>query len=129
VAVKADVTVTFGISKVGLVLYPGSEYAGRVVVDDYVFPKEVYSICTPAVYTYDKEDMVRMPRRVSVSNKGTYGHVLVIAGTKGMSGAAYLTSMAAYRTGCGLVKIITHEDNRIILQSQLPEAIISTPKQ
>ena len=43
-----------------------------------------------------------------------------------MSGAAYFSAKAAYRTGAGLVQILTHEDNRIILQTQLPEAILST---
>ena len=64
-----------------------------------------------------------IPLRLPDSNKGTYGKVLVLAGCKGMSGAAYLSALASYRTGAGLVKFLTHEDNRTILQTLLPEAV------
>ena len=64
-----------------------------------------------------------IPKRLEDSHKGTYGKVLIVAGSKGMSGAAYLSALAAYRTGAGLVKFLTHEDNRLILQTLLPEAI------
>ncbi|OON87199.1 NAD(P)H-hydrate dehydratase [Oribacterium sp. C9] len=64
-----------------------------------------------------------IPSRLPDSNKGTYGKVLVLAGCKGMSGAAYLSALAAYRTGAGLVKFLTHEENRTILQTLLPEAV------
>lgn len=67
-----------------------------------------------------------MPLRPENSNKGTFGRVLVIGGSPCMSGAAYFSAKAAYRTGAGLVHILTHEDNRIILQTQLPEAVLST---
>ena len=50
----------------------------------------------------------------------------MIAGSKGMSGAAYLSAKAAYAVGAGLVQIYTHEENRVILQQLLPEAIITT---
>ena len=58
-------------------------------------------------------------------NKGTFGHVLAVAGSKGMAGAAYLCGMASYRAGAGLVRILTPEENREILQILLPEAILS----
>jgi len=64
-----------------------------------------------------------IPDRLPDSNKGTYGRVLILAGSDGMSGAAYLSALAAYRTGAGLVKFLTHSNNRIILQTLLPEAV------
>jgi len=64
-----------------------------------------------------------IPYRLENSHKGTYGKVLIAAGSKGMSGAAYLSALAAYRTGAGLVKFLTHEGNRQILQTLLPEAV------
>lgn len=67
-----------------------------------------------------------LPERLPDANKGTYGRTLIIAGSEGMSGASYLASLAAYRSGSGLVKLLTHEANRIILQTQLPEAILET---
>jgi len=126
VCVRADVTVTFGLNKLGLVLYPGCEYAGRVIVNNRVFPEKVYDMIDSNVSMPEPEDINLIPARVPVSNKGTYGHVLVIAGSSTMCGAAYLAAKAAYRTGCGLVKILTHENNRQALCSLLPEAIIDT---
>lgn len=74
--------------------------------------------------TYDKHKLRNIPKRIKEAHKGTYGHVLVIAGSIGMSGAAYLSALAAYRTGAGLVKILTVKENKEILQISLPEAIV-----
>ena len=81
--------------------------------------KDGIRVCGP-------EDLERIPKRKADANKGTYGHVLVIAGSEGMCGAAYLSALAAYRTGAGLVRVLTPEPNRLILQILLPEAIVST---
>ena len=67
-----------------------------------------------------------MPARPARSNKGDFGRVLCVCGSRGMSGAAYLSAKAAYRTGAGLVEIFTHECNRVALQTSLPEAIVTT---
>lgn len=67
-----------------------------------------------------------LPRRKDDSFKGTYGKVLVIAGSRNMAGAAYLSAKASYRTGAGLVYIYTEECNRIILQQLIPEAVLYT---
>ncbi len=124
-AVRADYTVTFGHQKLGLLLYPGVEYAGIITVADIGFPREATEQVKPDTYYYETEDFLRLPQRKNYSHKGTYGKVLVIAGSKGMSGAAYLSAKAAYRTGAGLVKVLTSEENRIIIQTSLPEALFS----
>ena len=80
----------------------------------------------PKTIRYTKEDLCRLPKRWPWSNKGSYGKVLLIVGTKNMAGAAYLSATAAYRTGSGLVRIFTCEENREILQSRVPEAIMTT---
>lgn len=67
-----------------------------------------------------------LPARRDDSHKGTYGKVLVAAGSKNMCGAAYLCAKAAYRTGAGLVYIYTQECNRVILQQLIPEAVLIT---
>ena len=64
--------------------------------------------------------------RPAYSNKGTFGKVLLVAGSRNMCGAAYLSALAAYRTGAGLVKILTAEEGRGPLQARLPEAILET---
>ena len=66
-----------------------------------------------------------MPPRKERSSKRDYGRVLCICGSTGMAGAAYLCAKSAYRTGAGLVEIFTPEENRAILQSLLPEAIVT----
>lgn len=80
----------------------------------------VFSFNTPA------EALFAMPKRAPLSNKGDYGRVLCICGSRGMAGASYLAAKAAYRMGAGLVEIFTHESNRVILQTSLPEAVVTT---
>lgn len=126
IALKADVTVTFGYEKLGTMLYPGKEYGGKVLVADIGFPGKSLERLKPEFFTLDPGDEEQLPKRPAYSNKGTFGKVLVVAGSKNMSGAAYLSALAAYRTGAGLVKIFTVEENRTILQTGLPEAIITT---
>ena len=77
------------------------------------------------VFSYNKEDLLIMPKRTDESNKGTYGKLLCVCGSVGMCGAAYLSAKAAYRTGAGLVEILTVKENLIPLQTALPEAIVS----
>ncbi|MCC8164517.1 MAG: NAD(P)H-hydrate dehydratase [Lachnospiraceae bacterium] len=74
----------------------------------------------------DSTVLKRLPPRVARSHKGTYGKVLCVAGSVGMAGAAYLCAHAACRAGAGLVRIVTPEENRIVLQELLPEAILTT---
>jgi len=126
VAIKADVTITFGYNKLGLVFYPGAEYAGTVIVADIGFPQKALKAVGPKTFTYDLEDKGKLPRRNPYSNKGSFGKVLVIGGATNMAGAAYLSAKSAYRVGAGLVKVLTVEDNRVILQTKLPEALLST---
>lgn len=125
-AVKADVTVTFGFKKRGMVLFPGREYCKEVIVADIGFPAESINQNPIGAFTYTKKDLARIPVRPAFSNKGTFGKVLIIAGSKNMSGAAYFSAKAAYRMGAGLVRIMTVEENRQILQTQLPEAVLSS---
>lgn len=129
-AFRADLTVAFQCEKLGTVLFPGREYAGKVITAeigiDTAFYDEIPEIC----YTLEKSDLPKgLPVRKADSHKGTYGKVLMITGSKGMAGAAYLSAKAAYTCGAGLVRIYTEESNRAILQQLLPEAIISVYEQ
>ncbi len=125
-AVQADLTVTFAYRKIGQVLFPGTEYCGRVVRRDIGITADRFQRGIPNVFTYGEEDLARIARRRPYSNKGTYGKVLLIAGSRGMSGAACLCATAAYRSGSGLVRVFTTECNREIIQTCLPEAIVTT---
>lgn len=130
IALKATATVTFGYEKLGTVLYPGKSCSGEVIVADIGFPEISYlkALEGPGIqfFTYEPGDETRRPERPADANKGTFGKVLIVAGSKNMSGAAYLSALSSYRMGAGLVKILTVEENREILQAQLPEAILET---
>ncbi len=125
IAVNADITVTFGYQKIGCLLFPGSEYAGKVYVEDIGFANGGLEEA-PTRFYFDESPEALLPVRKKNSNKGTYGKVLMIAGSKNMSGAAYFSATAAYRMGSGLVRILTANENREILQRQIPEAVLTT---
>lgn len=126
-AVKADQTVTFGWEKRGTVLYPGRLYSGTVLTAEIGFPqKALDQLGEEPACTYGEEDLERIPMRRAYSNKGTFGRILIVAGSANMCGAAYLSALAAYRAGAGLVKVLTVEENRPILQQLLPEAILAS---
>jgi len=125
--VIADTTVTMQAYKRGHTKCAGLDASGRIICADLgidtSFATDTDGMMPVAI---DDGDLSLLPRRKRDSNKGTFGRVLVIAGSMGMCGAAYLSAAAAYRTGAGIVEIFTHESNRVILQTLLPEAIVST---
>lgn len=124
VAVRADVTVTFGANKRGLVLYPGCRYAGKVIVGDIGYPEVSYEAVENPAYYYEPDDLARIvPTRPPDGHKGTFGRVSVIGGSEGMSGAPLFSAQAAYAAGAGLVKVCSMMANREILLSALPEAL------
>lgn len=126
-AFRADHTVTFAYEKLGQILFPGKSYSGQVHVVPIGITERALGARDTLCFTYEQNDVKRLlPKRIPDSNKGSYGRVLCIAGSKGMSGAAYLSAKAAYLAGAGLVQIYTEESNREILQQLLPEAIITT---
>lgn len=125
-ALKAGVTVTFGEQKLGQALFPGRECCGRLVIADIGFPPATEAARELYARAYDVRDLALVPERPAYSNKGTFGRVLVAAGAKDMAGAAYLSALAAYRCGAGLVKILTVESNRPVIQNRLPEAILAS---
>ena len=125
-AVKAHSTVTFGVLKVGLALYPGAEYAGDVFVEDIGFPKISVEHAGLDTFALEKDDIsTYLPKRSAHSNKGSYGKVLIIAGSAQMGGAAVLSATAAYRMGVGLVRVFTVKENRDVILKHLPEAILT----
>ena len=130
VAVKADYTVTFGYKKTGIMFYPGATYSGSVeVVNAGFVPQNVLHNKVDgfgSTFTYSDDDIDRLVVRTSDSNKGTYGRTLIIAGSKNMGGAAVLSASAAYRSGTGLVKVLTHEVNKTPVLVRMPECLIAT---
>ncbi|MGS0765435.1 NAD(P)H-hydrate dehydratase [Syntrophomonas curvata] len=123
-AIKASHTVTFALPKIGLVLEPGKEYVGTLSVADISIPTvllENSSIKTNLI----NEQMVRMllKPRAADTHKGTYGHVLIIGGSPGMVGAVTMASLAALRTGAGLVTAAVPESLAAAVDSSLMEVM------
>lgn len=124
-AFAADLTVTFGFIKAGQLLYPGAEYTGELKVADIGIDEQSLYEIKPELNMLETSDLNRLPRRVNRSNKGSYGKLLILAGSKQMAGAAVFAAKAAYRMGCGLVRVATVEENRMILQELVPEAVLA----
>jgi NAD(P)H-hydrate epimerase len=124
-AVKAQVTVTFGLPKRGHYLYPGAEYSGKLYVENIGFPRNITGSEKIKVNLPQKEDIISLlPERPGYSHKGTYGHVLLIAGSKGKTGAALMAAKACLRTGSGLVTIGIPESLVSSFQSRVTEEMI-----
>ena len=127
IAFKADTTVTFACAKVGMYLYTGTDYCGKVVVCDIgigtAAVQNAEEVQQPILTMYETGDAI-LPERVQPSHKGTYGKVLLIAGSSTMCGAALLAAEAIMRTGTGMVKVVTTKENRDPILMKLPEAML-----
>ncbi len=117
----ADVTVTFGFPKVGQFLLPGAGYVGELVIADIGIPAKLskdvnLEVSTPGLI------QGLLPERPMDGHKGTFGRVLVVAGSANYTGAAYLAASAAMRVGAGLVTLGIAQILHPILASKLSEA-------
>ena len=123
-AVKADLTITFGIPKVGLYLFPGMEHSGKVEVIDIGFPEALTSGEAIKTGIIERSDIAPLfPARQKDTHKGSYGHLLVIAGSRGKTGAAAMASTAALRTGTGLVTLAVPKNLQPIYEIKLIEVM------
>ena len=123
-AVKADLTITFGIPKVGLYLFPGMEHSGKVEVIDIGFPEALTSGEAIKTGIIERSDIAPLfPARQKDTHKGSYGHLLVIAGSRGKTGAAAMASTAALRTGAGLVTLAVPKNLQPIYEIKLIEVM------
>ena len=122
--VQADRTVTIGLPKRGVLVHPGAELAGKLEVVDIGFPGQVIDRQAIKVnWTTSAQASEWVPLRPAASHKGTYGRVLVVAGSTGMTGAAALASEAALRAGAGLVTLAMPKHLNPILERLLPEVM------
>ncbi|HSD10238.1 MAG TPA: NAD(P)H-hydrate dehydratase [Candidatus Binatia bacterium] len=121
-AVQATVTVTFAYPKVGLVVHPGAEFAGEVVVADIGISHQALREVAPRQRLLTAAAVgASLPRRAQDSHKGSYGHVLVLAGALGKSGAAMLCGRASLRAGAGLTTIASPSPSLVMIPAQTPE--------
>lgn len=122
--VKATHTVTFGLPKLGQVLQPGYEYCGDLRVVDISLPTEAVEQVKSNHHLITKNMIYKkLPQRPAWGHKGTFGKVLVIGGSEGLTGAAALASMSALRAGAGLVTLGLPESLNGLMEMKLTEVM------
>lgn len=121
--IKADLTVTFGLPKLGQVIYPGRELVGDLYVVDISIPRQVISTHNLRHALLTPHELTLPSPRKGDSHKGHYGHLLVVAGSPGKTGAAAMASEAAARVGTGLVTLGVPKSLNPILEVKLTEVM------
>ena len=121
-ALKARVTVTYGWPKLGQILPPGRDYVGRLWQVDISIPP-ILAREAPFELAEAREMRALLPSRPGGSHKGNFGHLLILAGSEGKTGAAALTCEAALRAGAGLVTLGVPASLNDILEAKLTEAM------
>jgi ADP-dependent NAD(P)H-hydrate dehydratase / NAD(P)H-hydrate epimerase len=117
---KANATITLGLPKPGLYSFPGADMAGKVIIADIGIPPEISNdIKTELIDTRRVRDA--LPERPNNANKGTFGKILVVAGSINYIGAAYLSCTGAYRAGAGLVTLAASKSLISILAAKMAE--------
>lgn len=120
-AVQANWTATFGLPKRGLYLFPGADFAGTIECVDIGIPKSLVDSMQLQEEIVAQASCPKILRRSPDTHKGTYGHLLVVAGSTGKTGAALLSSEAALRCGAGLVTLGTARTLNPVLEQKLTE--------
>jgi ADP-dependent NAD(P)H-hydrate dehydratase / NAD(P)H-hydrate epimerase len=122
VAIQAEATATFAFAKAGHILYPGNQYTGDLEIVDIGIPDFIARAEAPNLFLMEPREITPLfgPRKFE-SHKGSFGHLLVIAGSPGKTGAAALCANAAMRSGTGLVTLGVARDLNPILESLVTE--------
>ncbi len=119
-AVRADFTITFGLPKLGNLLFPGFDFGGKLYVTHISFPPELYNSSAIKIATNDPVPL--LPRH-SDSHKGSYGKVLFIAGSANYFGAPYFSALSFLKAGGGLSFLATPENVAPVIGSKGSEII------
>jgi hydroxyethylthiazole kinase-like uncharacterized protein yjeF len=122
-SIEAGLTVTLAAPKLPLVLPPGETHAGDIVIADIGIPSEVLeAVEGPRVHLLTRASMRELVTpRTPDSHKGDYGRVLVVAGSRGKTGAAHLAAVGALRSGAGLVTVATPATCQAVVSAMGPE--------
>ncbi len=121
--VKADLTVTFGVAKLGQFLYPAKKYVGKLVVSKISIPNETLDMCDSKLFVLDETITEVLPLREENSHKGSFGKVLAFCGSKGMCGAAVMASEAVLKSGAGMATLATPKCISDIAAQKLTEVM------
>jgi NAD(P)H-hydrate epimerase len=124
VSIQAEMTVALGYPKLGEAIYPGLSYIGELAVSDIGIDSRAVEKVAPKTELLDRETIQWLvPRRDPDTHKGTYGHLLVMAGSRGKTGAAILACRAAMRMGAGLVTLAAPRSLNDIFAGSLVEVM------
>lgn len=124
VVMKADLTVTFGFPKIGQLIFPGAEFVGRLARIDIGIPESIGRQVPESARMSEPNDLhLLLTTEGQDIHKGSRGHLLVLAGSTGKTGAATLTAFGALRAGAGLVTLGVPKTLNSILESKLTEAM------
>ena len=124
--IKASLTTTYGCAKPGQIMQGSSALTGNLHIIDIGIPPEVIAkanIATSMLTSQAASQWICRLERKNDSHKGTYGHLLVLAGSAGKTGAAILAAKGALRSGCGLVSLCVPYDLNVIFETALAEAM------
>lgn len=122
--VRADLTVTFGWPKLGLLRFPAREHAGRIEAVEIGFPPLDGPVGARAITGRWVAEL--LPPRPADAHKARAGYATIVAGQTGMAGAAVLAARGAVRSGAGIVRVVSDPANRRILQSSVPGALFAS---
>ena len=122
-AVRADITVTFALAKLGQVLYPGADHTGNLQIIDIGIPAEVSREAAGYEFIDAATAGTLIRRRSRNAHKGNFGHCLIIAGSIGKTGAAAMAANSAVRAGAGLVSLAVPASLNAILEVKTTEAM------
>ena len=122
-AINARCTVTFGLPKIGHYISPGANHVGELIIDDIGIPAKLLSEDIHQTLIDDELAKTLLPARSRDVHKGSCGKILIIAGSRGMTGAASLASLSALRAGAGLVTLAVPESLNDLYEVKLTEVM------
>lgn len=123
-AIRATMTCTYGLRKIGLVIYPGVVYVGDLVLIDIGLPREMVERLAGNMRLIEEKWVSGLiPLRDAEAHKGNFGHLLIVAGSPGKTGAAALAAEASVRSGTGLTTVGAPASLNPILEVKLTEAM------
>lgn len=122
---KSDYTIAISALKPAHIIHPAADCCGDIIIANIGIPEDSYKLINNSMYTFSKTEVsYHLPKRSSTANKGDFGHVLSICGSRNMPGAPVLAASAALRSGAGLVTAAFPESIYTPMALKLTEALL-----
>ncbi len=122
---KADYTIAISALKPAHIIHPATDFCGDIIIANIGIPEESYNLVKDSLFTYNKTEVSHLfPQRSADANKGSFGHLLCICGSRNMPGAPVLCASAALRSGAGLVTVAFPKSAYLPIATKLTEALL-----